>query len=518
MEQVKERGSWQSYAAATVLVTVATALGFAVRGRVAPVNLVMLFLLAVVISGRWWGLGAAVLASVLGVLCFDFFFVPPYLSFTVSDAEYLLTFAALLVVALTIGTLMGRLRDHAAELRHREQETAALYALSKRMVAARDLAEIAEAAVSHAQATLGQPVAIFLPKDGSPGASWMRRGADLTAGEEEVVRWVMEHARPAGWGEPDQPHTSVGCIPLRTPHGVVGALAARHPAGGRLRADQRRLLEAFAAQVAVVAERIRLAEEARRVQLLMEAERLHDALLHSVSHALRTPLASIIGSLSMVVEPNRGEVDLATRHDLIQTAREEADRLNRLVGNLLDMARLEAGHVQLLVDWYDLDEVIGAALAQAQRSLKGREVRTDLPSDLPAVPMDQVLIIQVIDNLLDNANKYSPPGAPVTIFVRQVGDEVEIAVADRGPGIPPEERTRIFEKFYRIERREGPTGTGLGLAIGKAIVEAHHGRIWADAREGGGTVMTVALPVKAHVNGAEEVSGVEPAPEGDDRR
>lgn len=517
MEQVAVRAQWRSYVNATLLVVAATAVGSVLRNHVAPVNLVMLYLLAVVITARWWGPGAAVLCSVLGVLSFDYFFVPPHLSFSVSDAEYIITFVVLLVVALTVSTLVGQLRDHSAELRQREQESSALYAFSRSMVVAKDLGEIAEAAVSHAQASLGQPVSILLRKDGGRGHSALQRGPDLTSQEEEAVNWSMAHAKPAGWGEPGQPDGTVGCIPLRTADGVVGVLAARHPQGGdRLTLAQRRLMEAFAAQVAVVAERLRLAEEARKAQLLIEADRLHDALLHSVSHSLRTPLVSIIGNLSAVLEAAGSNLDAATRRDLVQTAREEAERLNGLVGHLLDMARLEAGNLQLLVDWYDLDEVVGAALAQAKRGLVGRPVHVHMPDEPLVVPLDQVLIVQVIENLLNNAAKYSPPGVPVQIDVRTVGAEVEISVADQGPGIEAGERERVFEKFYRVERPGSPTGIGLGLAICKGIVEAHHGRIGASERPGGGTVITFTLPLKATGGCLEEVPGVEPETKGPD--
>lgn len=498
MGSVQKQERWQPYFATVLVVAAATALGFTVRGHVVPVNLVMPYLLAVVLSGLWWGLGAGVLASFLGVVTFDVFFVPPYLSFAVSDAEYLITFAAFLTVALVIGTLTGRLRDHAAALRVREQETAALYGFSRSMVVARDLTEIAEAVASHAQASLGRPVTILLLKDAGPAHRTLRRGAELTAAELAAATWSLENGRPSGWGEPDQPDSPVGCVPLRSAHGTIGVLAARHPEqGSRFSLAQRKLMEAFAAQAAVVVERTRLAEEARRAQLLMEAEKLHAALLHSISHALRTPLAAIIGSLSTLLDPGQGGLDIAIRRDLTETAREEAERLNDLVGNLLDMTRLEVGHLKLLVDWYDVEDVLGAAIGQAQRSLGGRPVQVQMEEDLPLVPLDQTLIVEVVKNLLNNAAKYSPPGTPIDISARKAGGAVEIRVADRGLGIPPEDRERVFEKFYRVDRPGRPAGTGLGLAICKGIVEAHHGQIWAEARDGGGTMITFTLPLQA---------------------
>lgn len=460
------------YIGAVVLVAAATVLGKTLFANVAPTNQVMLYLLAVVISGLAWGRESTVLASILGVAGFDFFFVPPVFLMGVSDAEYIITFTAFLVVALAIGNLTGRLRDHAAMLAARERQTAALYAFSQRMVAARDLPEVGSAVAVHVSDTFSCPAAFSLPS----GETFASPGF-VRSGHEEQIH-------------------------LRTPQGEVGRLVLG--TGAHLDGGQERLLEILAAQAAVVVERAMLAEDARRAQLLLEEERLHDALLHSISHSLRTPLSSIIGSLSTLLDPGAGELAPALRQDLVEAAREEAERLNGLVGNLLDMTRLETGHLRLLMDWYDLEDVIGAALGQAERTLKGRQVRVDLPEGLPLVALDQVLIVQVLENLLDNAAKYSPSDAPLELGVRRVGAEVEIHVADRGPGIPEAERERVFAKFYRVERPGSPSGTGLGLAICRGIIEAHHGRIWAEGRPGGGTVIRFTLPMGAEGSGADE--------------
>jgi two-component system sensor histidine kinase KdpD len=451
------------WAVAVLLVAAATALGKTLFANVAPVNQVMLYLLAVVVSGLGWGRESTVVASVVSVAAFDFFFVPPVLFLTVGESEYLITFTTFLVVALAIGSLTGRLRDHAARLAARERETASLYAFSQRMVAARDLPEVGSAVALHVSDTFGCPAALTLPTGESFGSPNLA-ASDLAAQ-----------------------------IPLRTPQGEVGTLligTAIDPDSGEWR-----LLETLAAQAAVVVERAMLAEAARRAQLLLEEERLHDALLHSISHTLRTPLASIIGSLSTMLDSGQAELEPAVRRELAEAAREEAERLNGVVGNLLDMTRLETGHLRLLVDWYDLEDVIGAALGQAERNLQGRDVTVDLPEGLPLVALDQVLIIQVLENLLDNAVKYSPPGSPLAIAVRRVQENVEISLADRGPGIPAVARERVFDKFYRVDRPGNPTGTGLGLSICKGIVEAHHGHIWAEERPGGGTVIRFTLPL-----------------------
>ena len=465
----------EPYLGAILLVAAATALGKTLLSQVAPTNQVMLYLLAVVISGLRWGREATVLASLLGLVAFDLFFVPPLLLFTVAEAESLNTCGAFFGGALAIGPLRGRRREPAARLDARERETAALYAFSQRMVVARDLSEVGHAVVAHVSETLGCPAALLL----TAGKSFESPGfSDAHQGER---------------------------IRLSTPHREVGTLLLGQAAP--LNPGAQRLLEILAAQAAVVVERAQLAEAARRAELVLAAEKLHDALLHSVSHSLRTPLASIIGSLSTILDPGQSDLDPSTRRELVETAREEAERLDGLVGNLLDMTRLETGHLRLLVDWYDLADVVGAALGQAERSLKGRRVAVDVPEDLPLVALDQVLIVQVLENLLDNAVKYSPPGSPIELRVRQAPASVEVRVADRGAGIPEAERERVFEKFYRVGRPGSPSGTGLGLAICKGIVEAHHGRIWAEERPGGGTVIAFTLPLGEGRDGREPDSG-----------
>lgn len=487
---------WRPYAATVVLVAATTLLGRLVLSRVDPTNLVMLYLLAVVVTGLRWGRSPAVLSAVLGVLSFDYFLVPPYLTMAVSDAQYLITFFALLAVALVIGTLTGQLRDHAAELHRREAETAALYAFSRSMAIAQDLPAVAQAVVQHVSGTFGRPATLLLQDQAGPLAEY---GWRLTPAERQTAAAALGQDGPgdaacaSGAGETSQ--AGAVPVPLTTAHGVVGVVClAGMPEVEPLSPDRRRLLAAFAVQAAGAVERAQLAEAAQRAHLLEETEKLQDALLHSISHALRTPLASIIGSLSTLSDSD--QLNEETRTDLLDTAREEADRLNWLVSNLLDMTRLESGHLTLTVDRYDLEDVVGVALGQTASILRERPVDVRLEENLPLVPLDQVLIVQVLDNLLSNAAKYSPTGSPIDIGVRREGQMVEVSVADRGFGIPERDRERVFEKFYRVQRPGNPSGTGLGLAICRGIVEAHRGRIWAEDRQGGGTTIRFTLPLE----------------------
>jgi two-component system sensor histidine kinase KdpD len=276
---------------------------------------------------------------------------------------------------------------------------------------------------------------------------------------------------------------------------VVGVLGVRlSDADDDLTPDERRLLEAFASQAALALEATYLADEARQAALLRETEKLQTALLNSISHDLRTPLVSITGALSSLDE-NPTTLDAAAQRDLIETALGEAKRLNRLVGNLLDMTRLEAGALKLAKEPAEVQDLVGVALAQVEDRLNQREVIVDLPAALPLVEVDFVLMVQVLVNLLDNAVKYSPADTPIEEHARRDGGSVEVQVADRGMGIPQEALTRVFDKFYRVQRPNGIGGTGLGLSICRGIVEAHGGSIRAEAHPQGGAILTVTLPI-----------------------
>jgi two-component system sensor histidine kinase KdpD len=277
---------------------------------------------------------------------------------------------------------------------------------------------------------------------------------------------------------------------------VVGVLGVGKPgtAEGDLNPAQRRLMEAFANQGAQAIERVNLAEEARQIKLLQEAEKLQNALLNSISHDLRTPLVSITGALTSLDEQS-DSLDEENRRSLILTAREEAERLNRLVGNLLSMTRIESGAIKLNLQPGDIQDVVGTALEQLGKRVESHNVHADIPADYPLVPMDFTLMVQVLVNVLENAVKYSPQGSLIEISADRVDGNARMQVADRGVGIPQDDLARIFDKFYRVQRPESVSGTGLGLTISKGIIEIHHGTIQASARAGGGTVITIEIPL-----------------------
>jgi two-component system sensor histidine kinase KdpD len=316
------------------------------------------------------------------------------------------------------------------------------------------------------------------------------------ASEVAVGQWVFEHGRVAGQGTETLPGAAGLYVPLLGSRGTVGVLGLRSGDLRSLHAPERlHQLETFAGQTALAIERARLAEDAEQAQVRAETERLRNSLLSSVSHDLRTPLASITGAASTLLEAGE-QLDAATRRDLLEALHEESDRLNRLVQNLLEMTRLEAGALVPRTAWHSVEEVVGAALGRFGKALADRPVTTRIPADLPLVPMDDVLIEQVLINVIDNAIKYTPAGSPIEIGAEDGDGSVVVEVADRGPGLPPGDERLIFEKFHRSGPAPSARGAGLGLAICDGIVRAHGGRIWAENRPGGGVSIRFALPVK----------------------
>jgi two-component system sensor histidine kinase KdpD len=484
----------KNYLAASALVAVATVIGHLVRGRLEPVNLVMLYLAVVVTAAVYLGRGPAFLAAVAGVLAFDFFLVPPYLTFAVSDTEYLLTFIGLFLVSLVVSTLTARVRHQAEAAVRREAQTSELYSLGRDLTSATDLKQVAEIIVAHISQVFGREVAIFIPEGGHLQTFVSSPDYHPGANELAVAEWAYEHDQPAGRGTNTLPAAALRCQPLKTARGLVGVLGIK-PAdpASMLTPEQRTALIAFADQAALAVERARLAQEARQAELLRAEEQLQTSLLNSISHDLRTPLVAITGALSALDE-DTGVLDPDARRALIENARAEADRLNSLVGNLLDMTRIEAGVLKLSLEASDISDLVSTSIEAVRNRLDGRMVRTNIDSDLPLVDIDFVLFVQVMVNLLDNAAKYSPIDQPIEITAGCDDNRIVITVDDRGPGIPEEDRLRVFDKFYRVQRPGSIHGTGLGLSICKGIVEAHGGEIRAEERPGGGTRIRLTIP------------------------
>ncbi len=489
------------YTGALAAVMLVTILSKILQPLFGLTNIALLYLLPVLFSAARWGRGPSILASVLGVLAFDFFFVPPVLSFTVFDLRYLLSFGVFLVVAIITSTMATHLKTQAENARRRETRTAALYVLSRKLTAETDLKGVLKAVVETVAGTIDGEAVIFMPDATgklvvqatapSPPDKW------LDNNEQAVARWVFNHGRFAGRGTDTLAGAEGLYLPLKTEENNLGVLGVKlvHPER-YLAPEQRRLLEAFASLAALAILRLQLAAEAQQARYLEASEKLRTALFNSISHDLRTPLASITAAVTGLLEEGEGVVyQPEARQALLQTVKEGALRLNRLVGNLLDMARLESGMLQLKREWCDVEDIIGVALRQLQETLRDRILQVNIPSELPLVKADFTLIEQVLVNLLENAVKYSPPGSEIAITVRQDEKELQVAIADRGAGIPEGDQERVFDKFYRLHSPRHVSGTGLGLSICKGIIEAHGGKIWVEPRAGGGSVFTFSLPL-----------------------
>jgi two-component system sensor histidine kinase KdpD len=491
------------YLWAVLVVGLCTGLSAVLSPLFHPTNLVMIYLLGVVVVALRFGRGPSIFASVLAVAAFDVLFVPPRWTFAVADTQYVLTFAVMLMTGLVISALVARVRFQAESARGRERSTAALYALSRELAASQNREQIARIAVRHVREATDARAVVLLPGE---DRRLVPLGIDVggfepSSHDEAVAKWVLEHGQTAGLGTATLPGAQALYLPLagsRQAAGVLGVL----PAQGRTSIDleQQHLLQTFADLVALAIQRAELAAEAERIRLGMETERLRSSLLSAVSHDLRTPLSAITGAGSTLLDSDTS-LDPSVRRELASSILKESERLNRLVANLLDMTRLQAGALEVHKEWQPVEEAIGASLERLARQLKDRPLTTHIAPDLPFVPLDDLLIQQVLVNLLENAVRHTPPGTPIEVAARAETDAVVIEVADRGPGLP-DPPGRLFEMFYRAASGNSRSGTGLGLAICRGIVELHGGKIDAANRPGGGAVFRFRLPVQGSPPGA----------------
>jgi len=486
------------YAYAAAICAAITVVASVVSGRLDLTNLVMLYLLGVVFSAVRLGRGPGVLQSFLSVAAFDFFFVPPRMSFSVSDTQYLLTFFGMLLTSLVISHLTSTLTRQASVAQRRERRTGAIYAMARELGAALTTEQIVEIGSRHVGEVFRARVAFLLPdsadqvrqKIEEPDAAVTLTGAEL---DSDVGQWVYDQQKPAGRGTDTLPATAALYLPLKAPMRTRGVLAVASREPRELEVpEQQRMLDAFAAQIALALERVHYVEIARDALVNMESERLRNSLLSAISHDLRTPLTTIVGFSSMLANgraaAQAGDAAAAARlaqreGELVDAIHDEALRMTGIVTNLLDMARLQAGSLQLKRQWSLLEETVGAALAACRRVLARHPAHVVLPADLPLLQMDAVLMERLFTNLFENAAKYTPPDTSLDIGAQRVTDDglpfVRVHVDDHGPGLPAGMEARIFDKFTRGEKESATPGIGLGLAICRAIVEAHGGKIGA---------------------------------------
>jgi two-component system sensor histidine kinase KdpD len=498
----RERLEARPYAVSTALVAGATSIGFVLQQFLGLTSISLVFLTAVLAAAAAFGRLPSLYASLLAVLAYNFFFLPPLYTFTVADPENVVTLFFFFVVAGITSNLSSRMREQALAARQRARTTEDLYQFSRKLagVASRD--DVLWATAYQVASMLKMRVVLLLPEGESVAVQAGYPPEDeLDEADLAAAKWCWQHNREAGRGADTLPGAKRLFLPLRTGRGPVGVVGidSDRP-GALLTPDQRRLLDALTDQAAIAIERVTLADDVDRARLEAETERLRAALLTSISHDLRTPLAAILGAATSL-ESYGALLDPATRKDLLRTIQDEAERLNRFVGNLLDMTRLESGALAPRREPADLGEVIGSALARAGKVLADRHITLELAPDLPLAELDVVLFEQVLFNLLDNVGKYTPAGSTVTL---RAWHETVVAgqgrmclqVIDEGPGIPPDALERIFDKFYRLHGPDHqPAGTGLGLSICRGFVRAMGGDITAANRQDrSGAVFTISLP------------------------
>lgn len=489
----------RAYAGSLTMVLAALLISMLLR-RSGISNIALVFLTAVLSSAMTYGLWPSLFACLVAVLAYNFFFLPPYYTFTIADPENVVAMFFFMIVALVTSYLSSRVRAQAVTARERAAMTENLYLFSRKLAVVFTLEDLLWAAAFQFAHMLKVRVVILLPEGESIA---VRAGypPEDTLGDADLAAatWVWEHASAAGRGADTLPGAKRLFLPMRTGRGMVGVVGLDNDRQGPLLApDQRRLFDSLSDQVALAIERINLADDIERTRLAAETERLRSALLTSISHDLRTPLASILGSAS-TLRSQQGSLDDRAQEELVGTIQEEAERLNRFIANLLDMTRLESGAISPRLDFVDLGDIAGSAIRRAASVLSRHEVRIDIPPDLPMLKLDPVLFEQVLFNLLDNAAKYTPQGSKIELRAAREGNRVILEIADEGDGIPPDDVEHIFDKFYRVQAIDRKrAGTGLGLAICRGFVEAMGGTIRASNRsDRRGALLIVGLPVPA---------------------
>lgn len=488
---------WLGYLFAVMATLAATALGFVIDLWLPIANISVAYLLAVMIVAMKSGLRAGILASIWSFLAFNFFFTEPRWTFAITDTQNILTVVFFLIAAVIISNMAARLRAQIKATRESARRTTNLYDFGRKITAAATLDDVLWAVVHHVAATIHGKSLVLMPGES---------GLHIAAGyppEDEIddksagaADWAWTHGKPAGRGSATLPTADWLFLPLKTARGPVGVMGVQMMEDADMPSPaQLRLLETLADQAAIAVERTTLVADIETARVATERERLRAALLSSLSHDLRTPLVSIMGAASTLISYD-DSLDSENRRDLAQTIQDEADRLNRFVQNLLDMTKLGSGALKPRVDWVDLNDVVAAAVKRTERLARHHTIRVDIDSRMPLLCLDAMLMEQVFFNLLDNACKYAPPDTPIKVWALRTQDHIAIEVLDQGPGIPPEDREKIFDMFYRVQAADSQTaGTGLGLAICRGIVEAHGGTIKAEpGLHDAGTCIIIHLP------------------------
>jgi two-component system sensor histidine kinase KdpD len=488
------------YAVALLGVAIALGAGILIQPFLGIESIDLVFLIAVVAVAVRYGLGPSLVASVAASLCYNFFFLPPLYTFTIAAPTNVAAFLFFMLVAILISNLAARVRDQAFTARARARTTESLYVFSRKLAGVATLDDLLWATAYQTASMLNLRVVLLLPENGSIGVKCGYPPEDnLGEADLAAATWAWEHNRAAGRGSDTLPGAKRLFLPMRTGRGAIGVVGLdSDKPGPLLTPDQRRLLDALIDQAALAIERVYLVEDLDQAKRSVEADRLRSALLTSISHDLKTPLAAILGAAGALKSLAR-ELDDAAKTDLLQTVIDESERLNRFIANLLDMTKLEAGAIKPNAALHDVGEIVGTALERTNEILAQHRVEIDLAADLPMLELDAVLFEQVLVNLLDNAAKYAPPETLVRIQGWREESSVKLQILDEGSGIPSEDIERIFDKFHRAQKGDQVrAGTGLGLAISRGFIEAMHGAITAaNGADRPGAVFTLTLPIPA---------------------
>ena len=476
------------------LIGVLSVFGLKVLGRNDVTNVTLLFLFAVAASSIFFGYRPALFAAIAAALSLDYWFLAPYDTLVIGSGREFLTFGSMFATAIFISSLNERLRKEARTARQSERRTEALYGLARELVDAASVDELCVRAARQIELVGNLTVCVLVrQREGFSRAIRSTGGAALEAEDLGVANWAAAHLEAAGLGTRNLPRTAACYIPLVGARGCIGVLSLRPRDSQGALPRPSSLIVSMARQIALAVERALLSEEKQAVQIEAETERIRSAVLSSVSHDLRSPLAVIGSAASALVEhgPRLGET---ARTEMSRIINDEAGRLNDLLKSLLDVTRLQSGGLNLRREWESLEEVVGSVLRRVEERTKGRRLRTTIPGDLPLLQLDAILVEQALLNLVDNAFKHGLSEQAVDIDVATRGDEVIVSVIDHGKGVGEDEVTKIFDKFYRSDEAAGG-GLGLGLTIARGIIQVHGGRIWAQHTPGGGLTVRFTLPL-----------------------
>ncbi|MDY8110143.1 sensor histidine kinase KdpD [Fulvimarina sp. 2208YS6-2-32] len=492
------RPNWVAYAKSTAVVAVAIGTGLLLWPFVGVEHVGLIFLTGVVAVAVWFGLLPSLYASVISAACYNFFFTDPYHTLLISRPREVISVVFFTIVAIIVSNVAAQARAQTVAAKARARTTESLYSFSRKLAGAGTLDDVLWASAHQMASMLKLRVVILLP-EGETVTVRAGYPPDDTLVDADIAaaRWAWEHNRPAGRGADTLPGARRLYLPLVTgkaPVGVVGLDSDRE--GPLLTPEQQRLIDALTDQAAVAIERIQLVADVDRARLAAEADKLRSALLASISHDLKTPLAAILGAAGTLRDYFQA-MPQADRTDMLSTIVDESERLNRFIVNLLDMSRIETGAMEPNASLHYLDDMVGSTLRRADKILSHHETRTDIPASLPMIRVDPVLFEQVLFNLLDNATKYAPPDTPIRIRAWEDGHWATIQVLDEGPGIPPADLDKVFDSFYRVRKRDHVlAGTGLGLSICKGFVEAMGGTISAGNRtDRSGAIFTIRMPI-----------------------